>query len=425
MKKLRKILYILFLTAIALSMSISAVFCAYGAPYYYLFGDISAISVSSSGKIAVADDHSVYLLGDNGDAVKSISLNNTNSILSVGDTFYALANGEVYSISEDFSQANAISVLSGVSALASFDGNFYGVKGSEIVKFDDEFNTVETFTALDNPVYLVATDDAVLYSVKDGNYYSVYDLTGSLLYERIGAGALTYDSDTIYGLDRYGAIVKVDGSGETPAYNGQTVNAFTVSGGIIYFVSEFNSVYSIHSGNVELVAGSASSENGFYNRPTSFVARMGFTAVCDSLNNRVEITKGAGENISVSHFTVNRPTSLAIDNNGLIFVSHSTNKISAFTSAGVSAGIDYTLQYAIKKVVIDAENNIYCLCTDKIYGLTDGEFSLVRSGVDTVYAGDKLFYSVDNKVYSGEMKFLMRATPLSILRATMRVTSLP
>ncbi|MBR2989095.1 MAG: hypothetical protein IKC64_05175, partial [Clostridia bacterium] len=115
---------------------------AYGSPYYYSFDGAIGVAVSPDGEVVVADSTSLYLLGEDGDDVKTIDFNNATGVLFAGDGFYALGEDKVYSISNDFTGVSQISALDGVSLLTYLDGTFYGVIDNSIVTYDDNFTVV-------------------------------------------------------------------------------------------------------------------------------------------------------------------------------------------------------------------------------------------------------------------------------------------
>ena len=396
MKNVRKIFYFLSIVFITVICCYGSVFTAFASPLYYQFEDISSIAVSDDETVAVANGDTITLIRQDG-STGNIDLSSTTSLIYFGEHFYALSQNMVFVLDEENLLATKVYGFDNISSIGSGDGLMCSVSDNKILIFDGE--VFEEITLNDTACSVTVLNDKVYYTIKSGNYYSVYEANGSMVYNRLTCANVYGINGNLYGVDRYDRIVQIDGNGENVVFDDEPVYAFTANGSTIYYANEYNCVYRIDGNNRTLVAGSASNEKGFYNHPTAFIARMDFSAVCDYFNDRIEVTTGTDENISVSYFDVNAPTSLAIDNNGLIFVSHSSNKVTAFTRTGVPTSTEFTLPYAITKLSIGLDNKLYCLCSDKIYAQDGTDFTLVVENANAIYADNGLCFASGSKVF--------------------------
>ncbi len=370
------------------------------AAFYCYFDGITAISKIEGG-LLVSDGNGTTLLDEN-DSAASLSLPaNVDGFAFGNSTLFAVAGGEVFSV--DISSDTVASVISDNGFYAQYvsaSENGLAVASKSEIRFysytDYSFSSSAPIGTVSG---LACYEGEFLYSVFDGYRSSVYSAAdNSLIFDRLSFyTGLSSDSSSLFAINRSGNVVKLTDTGAAELTSDKFVVAvYPAADGALYYATDRNELYSLVDKANTLLAASDSNELGFYSSPLYATARFSNAYVADYLNDRVAII--SADNVSYLPFV--RPTAVAVDNLGKLYVSHSGNVISVVDTDGSVLQL-FSAQKAITSLVCDNDNVLYAIIGDKACKISDNDaVELAQaSALFTDVSGEYVFYALNKSVY--------------------------
>ncbi|MBO5214748.1 MAG: hypothetical protein J6B79_00985 [Clostridia bacterium] len=364
----------------------------------------TSVAVSEDGYF-VLDEGGLLVIKDG----QSTTYNfNASEITSNGDKNYAIIEGEVFSFSvSDKINLYKFADVTGATHIAATSDKLFVAKGEVLWSYSLSGEILSALPVNASIDCVTATENAVFYSVSEGVRSSVYDGKGNIVYPLVRAKKFVATQNQLFGLTREGEIVRVTNEGTTVYYDASFVECAYATGGDLVIVTEQGEIKRIDSeGACTLVGASASDYEGFYNHPVDAVARLGQLFVADYLNDRVVVTKGKG---STKYLPVARPLAVSVDNNGYIYVAHSSSKVTRFTPELTETSVSYDFDHTVTAITISADNSVYALSGDTVYLLSEDK-TKVKTQVDAFDYSSKLVYARENQAFDGEGKLLFAVT---------------
>lgn len=365
----------------------------------------TSVAVSQSDYFVLDDEGLLFI--SNGQS-KTYNLP-ASEIASNGAKNFAIIDGEVYSfiLGEQISLAK-ISDVTNATQIAVTQEKLYVAVDSVLHCYTLNGDIIYSVIASSTITDVTAVGDKVFYCTNEGIRSNVFDGEGNAVYPLVRAQKLIATNNDLFGVSRNGEIVRITSDGEKSHYDECFIECATAVGDDLVFVTEQGEIKRLSSnGTTTLVGASSSDFEGFYNNPLDAVSRLGQLYVADYLNDRVAVTKGSD---NTKYLSVARPMALCVDNNGYVYVAHSSNKVTRYTPDLVATNTSFTFDQTVTSVSVSADNTVYVLAGDTVYRLGQDNLVQIKTQVDAFDVSSKLVYAKEHQAFDNLDNVLFSVT---------------
>ncbi len=337
---------------------------------YYKFGEVTSIYANSQ-LVAIGDETGVAIFSPQGELVNKIAVQRAKKL--------RFENGKLYALSNDTIWAQDGSVYyqstTPITDFCFFEGSLFIASNNSLRKLNSSLDGYErSYSYIEEISSITASENELFIAVADGGRTSVSTLSGTTVSTQIKIGDdLSVASGELYAISKSGSAVKISENGTTVLSGERFVTA--LSGDTLCYATDEGEIF---IGDTLFLAH-RSSENGFYNSPTSVESRMGKTVICDYLNDRVLVISNKTEIIHLP-----RPKSASISNSGEIFVAYNSNAIAKISDLGSVESVPYSLKGTIDSLYCDNYGALTVLTNGVSYSIS--EEKTLYDGVSVISA---------------------------------------